>query len=78
MTWDLYSFCSARLCRSRSRLKVADAASGHLEPSDKICEIAEAPAKFESAMLKHFAFTCVKRWEKGDRQAENNMQTLSD
>lgn len=47
---------SARLSRSSSRAKVADAARGKREPRDKVCEMADAPVSFKFDMRKHFSF----------------------
>lgn len=35
---------------------MADAASGELESSDRVCEIMDAPATFDSEVWKHFGF----------------------
>lgn len=46
--------------------------------SDKVCETADAPARFKPDKWKHFGFT-VRRNEKEEKvmdRRENNMQTL--
>lgn len=44
---DHHPLHSARLNRFSSKVKVVGAASGVGEPSDKICEIVEAPVSFK-------------------------------
>lgn len=58
-----YSLHSARWYKSRSRAKLAEAASGEGEPRDGVCEIADSPASFESDPWKHFWFHRAKEWE---------------
>lgn len=46
---------SARLDRSGSRAEVAvDTASGGVQRSDKVCDLADASASFKSDMWKYF------------------------
>lgn len=63
--------------KSGFREKVANASRA--EPSDKVCETANAQASLKSATCKHFGFP-VPGNEKGekvsDRQTETRMQTL--
>lgn len=56
---------------SRSRAKLAGAASGEGEPRDGVCEIADAPASFKSDPWKHFWFHRAKEWE---NKIENSMR----
>lgn len=59
--------CSARIDQLSCRANVADGASGKGEPSDKVCEVAAAPASFRSAAWMRFGFP-VSRNEKGDKK----------
>lgn len=54
-------------------MKVADAASAEEEPSDKVCEAADASARFKSG-----GSILVPPCRKGDEQTKINMQTLMD
>lgn len=47
-----HPLCSARLYRSRRRTKVAHAASGEEEPSDKVWETADAPMSFKTRCVE--------------------------
>lgn len=60
-----------------SRAEVAvDTASGGVQPSDKVCELADASVSFKSDMWKYFGLPRRKKWE-GDGQL-NLRQALLD
>lgn len=73
------SLRSACLCSANSRLKVTDASrSVKAEPSEKVCETAEAPTSYKSAIWRHFGFL-VARNEKRDKVTDRKQYvTLPD
>lgn len=61
-----HPLCGSRLYRFKE--KVTDGASGEEEPSDKVCEAADAPQSFKSVVRKHFVFPA---WQVADRQIQH-------
>lgn len=49
------------------------------EPSDKVCEIVDAPASFKCGVWNHFGLPISRNenMRKCDEQKRNNMQTLT-
>lgn len=61
-----HPLCGSRLYRFKE--KVTDGTSGEDEPSDKVCEAADAPESFKSGAWKHFVFPA---WQVADRQTQH-------
>lgn len=65
-----FALCSARLCRSSRRAKVADGASDEREPSDKVYGTVDAPARFKPDVWKRLGFPVKKSKKVATRQKQ--------